>query len=85
MREFPEVRYTLTTINTGNAHGKMYASVYIRLVDRKERNRNVDQMSVVLRDGCEQVPGITVTHVGLLDSVGGEKQILFSHPGRRHG
>jgi HAE1 family hydrophobic/amphiphilic exporter-1 len=31
----PEVRYTLTTINTGNAAGKIYASVYIRLVDRK--------------------------------------------------
>lgn len=81
LREFPEVRYTLTTINTGNAQGKMYASVYVRLVDRKSRNRSVDQMSVVLRERLRQVPGITVTHTGLLDSVGGQKQILFSIQG----
>ncbi|MBC7917828.1 MAG: efflux RND transporter permease subunit [Rhodoferax sp.] len=81
LREFPEVRYTLTTINTGNAQGKMYASVYVRLVDRKSRSRSVDQMSVVLRERLRQVPGITVTHTGLLDSIGGNKQILFSIQG----
>ncbi len=78
VREFPEVRYTLATINTGTAQGKIYASVYVRLVDRAERARSVDQMSVVLRQRLAQVPGITVTHVGLLDSVGGNKQVEFS-------
>jgi hydrophobic/amphiphilic exporter-1 (mainly G- bacteria), HAE1 family len=78
MREFPEVRYTLATINTGNAQGKIYASIYVRLVDRKDRSRSVDQMSAVLRDRLKQVPGITVTHVGLLDSVGGGKQVELS-------
>ena len=81
IRAFPEVRYTLTTINTGNAQGKIYASIYIRLVDRKARKLSVDQMSVTLRERLKQVPGITVTHVGLLDSVGGQKQILFSIQG----
>jgi len=81
IRAFPEVRYTLTTINTGNAQGKIYASIYIRLVDRKARKLSVDQMSVALRERLKQVPGITVTHVGLLDSVGGQKQILFSIQG----
>jgi HAE1 family hydrophobic/amphiphilic exporter-1 len=81
IREFPEVRYTLSTINTGNAQGKMYANIYIRLVDRKARSLSVDQMSVVLRHRLSQVPGITVTHVGLLDSVGGQKQVLFSIQG----
>ena len=81
VREFPEVRYTLSTINTGNAAGKMYASVYVRLVDRKARQRSVDQMSVVLRDRLRQIPGITVTHVGLLDTVGGAKQVEFSLQG----
>ena len=42
VREFPEVKYTLSTINTGNAAGKIYANVYVRLVDRKDRSRNVD-------------------------------------------
>ena len=81
VREFPEVRYTLATLNTGNAQGKMYASVYVRLVDRKSRSRSVDDMSGVLRDRLRQVPGITVTHVGLLDSVGGNKQVEFSLQG----
>jgi HAE1 family hydrophobic/amphiphilic exporter-1 len=81
IRSFPEVRYTLTTINTGNTVGKIYASVYIRLVDRKERAMGVDTMSVVLRERLRQVPGVTVTHVGLLDAVGGQKQILFSIQG----
>ena len=81
VREFPEVRYTLATLNTGNAQGKIYASLYIRLVDRKARTRSVDEMSAVLRERLKQVPGITVTHVGLLDSVGGNKQVEFSLQG----
>jgi HAE1 family hydrophobic/amphiphilic exporter-1 len=81
VREFPEVKYTLATINTGNAPGKMYASVYVRLVERKARTRSVDQMSGVLRERLQQVPGITVTHVGLLDAVGGNKQVEFSLQG----
>jgi len=81
VREFPEVQYTLTTINTGNAQGKIYASMYVRMVDRKARTRSVDEMSGVLRERLKQVPGITVTHVGLLDAVGGNKQIEFSLQG----
>ncbi|WP_293403062.1 efflux RND transporter permease subunit [Polaromonas sp.] len=81
VREFPEVKYTLATINTGNAQGKMYASLYIRMVDRKARTRSVDELSGLLRDRLRQVPGITVTHVGLLDSVGGNKQVEFSLQG----
>ena len=81
LREFPEVKYTLATLNTGSAQGKMYASIYVRLVDRKARSRSVDQLSGVLRERLRQVPGITVTHVGLLDSVGGNKQVEFSLQG----
>jgi HAE1 family hydrophobic/amphiphilic exporter-1 len=81
LRELPEVRYTLATINTGSAQGKIYANVYVRLVDRKDRSRSVDQMSDVLRERLQRVPGITVTHVGLLDAVGGNKQVEFSLQG----
>jgi HAE1 family hydrophobic/amphiphilic exporter-1 len=81
LREFPEVRYTVTTINSGNAQGKMYASVYVRLVDRAQRSRSADTMSAALRQRLAQVPGITVTLVGLTDSVGGGKQIEFSLQG----
>jgi HAE1 family hydrophobic/amphiphilic exporter-1 len=81
IRAFPEVRYTLTTINTGNAQGKMYANIYVRLVDRKDRTLGVEEMSVQLRERLRRVPGITVTHVGLTDSVGGQKQLSFSIQG----
>ena len=81
VREFPEVKYTVATLNTGNAQGKMYASLYIRMVDRKARSRSVDEMSAVLRERLKQVAGITVTHVGLLDAVGGNKQVEFSLQG----
>jgi hydrophobic/amphiphilic exporter-1 (mainly G- bacteria), HAE1 family len=78
IRSFPEVRYTVSTINTGTAQGKMYASVYVRLVDRKARQRSVDGMGVVLRERLKHVAGITVTHVGLLDPIGGNKPVTFS-------
>jgi HAE1 family hydrophobic/amphiphilic exporter-1 len=81
LHQFPEVRYTLATINTGNAAGKIYASVYVRLTDRKDRTRGVEELSALMRDRLRQVPGITVTHVGLLDSVGGDKQVQFSIQG----
>ncbi|RZI71651.1 MAG: efflux RND transporter permease subunit [Variovorax sp.] len=81
LREMPEVRYTLATINTGDAQGKIYASIYVRLVDRKDRSRSVNEMSAVLRQRLRTIPGITVTHVGLRDSVGGNKAVEFSLQG----
>ena len=85
IRSFPEVNYTLTTINTGNAVGKIYASMYIRLLDRHLRKRSLEEMSTLLRQRLRQVPGITVTHVGLLDPIGGQKQIAFSIQGADMG
>ena len=82
VREFPEVRYTLATLNTGSAQGKIYASIYVRLTDRKDRKRDVAVMSALLRERLHKIAGITVTHVGLLDPVGGQKQIEFSLQGQ---
>ncbi|RID99188.1 efflux RND transporter permease subunit [Simplicispira hankyongi] len=82
VREFPEVRYTLATLNTGSAQGKIYGSIYVRLTDRKDRKRDVGVMSALLRERLHQIAGITVTHVGLLDPVGGQKQIEFSLQGQ---
>ena len=81
VREFPEVQYTLTGMNTPNAQGKNNASIYIRLVDRKQRQRSVEDIASLLRERLNKVAGITVTHVGTLDSVGGGKQIEFSLQG----
>jgi HAE1 family hydrophobic/amphiphilic exporter-1 len=81
LRAMPEVRYTLSTINTGNAAGRNYVSVFVRLVDRKQRSRSVNELSTPLRARLNRVAGITVSHVGLLDAVGGGKPISLSIQG----
>jgi HAE1 family hydrophobic/amphiphilic exporter-1 len=82
IRALPEVRYTLTTINTGSARGKTHASIYVRLSDRNERARSVEALAIELRQQLRRIAGITVTQVGLLEPVGGQKQIAFSIQGQ---
>ncbi|QAZ38663.1 nodulation protein NolG [Methylibium sp. Pch-M] len=80
LREMPEVRYTVTTINSGQALGKIYGAVYVRLVDRKDRVRDVAQLAVPLRERLAGIPGITVTNIGQTD-LGGGKSLQFSIQG----
>ena len=80
LRAMPEVRHTVTTINSGNAAGKIYGSVYIRLVDRKDRQRSANEMAVPLRERLARIPGITVTNIGQTD-LGGGKSLQFSIQG----
>jgi hydrophobic/amphiphilic exporter-1 (mainly G- bacteria), HAE1 family len=80
LRELPEVRYTVATINSGFAQGKIYASVYVRLVDRKDRARSVAQMALPLRERLSRIPGITITNIGATD-LGGDKSLQFSIQG----
>ncbi len=80
LREMPEVRYTVTTINSGQAAGKIYAATYVRLVDRKDRQRSVADMAVPLRERLARIPGITVTNIGQTD-LGGGKSLQFSIQG----
>ncbi|MCE9658344.1 MAG: efflux RND transporter permease subunit [Burkholderiales bacterium] len=80
LREMPEVRYTVTTINSGQAAGKIYAATYVRLVDRKDRKRGLAEMAVPLREQLQRIPGITVTNIGQTD-LGGGKSLQFSIQG----
>jgi len=80
LRAMPEVQYTVTTINSGAAAGKIYGSTYVRLVDRKDRKLSVDQLTVPLRDKLARIPGITVTNIGVTD-LGGGKTLQFSIQG----
>jgi HAE1 family hydrophobic/amphiphilic exporter-1 len=79
LRQFPEITDIYSTVNTGNAQGKNYATVFMRLKPRSQRTLTTGQMAPLLRDRLARVAGITVTHVGALDGVGGDnKQIRFS-------
>ena len=80
LRELPEVRYTVTTINSGFAAGKIYGATYVRLVDRKDRSRSVNQLVAPLRERLASIPGITVTNIGQTD-LGGGKSLQFSIQG----
>lgn len=76
LREFPEVTDTYSTVNTGSAQGKNYVTTFVRLVPRKERKRSTVAMSIPMRERLSQVAGITVTHIGQLDGVGGDNKNL---------
>jgi hydrophobic/amphiphilic exporter-1 (mainly G- bacteria), HAE1 family len=80
LRQLPEVRHTVTTINSGMAVGKIYGSVYVRLVDRRDRERSVADLATPMRNAMAAVPGITVTNIGVTD-LGGSKSIVFSVQG----
>lgn len=80
LRKMPEVKFTVTTINSGQAAGKIYGVVYVRLVDRAQRTRDLAALSVPLRDAMNHIPGITVTNIGPTD-LGGGKSLQFSIQG----
>ena len=80
LREIPEVKHTVTTINSGQAAGKIYAAMYVRMTDRRDRDRSVEQLSVPLRERLSRIPGITVTNLGVTD-LGGGKSLQFSVQG----
>ena len=80
LREMPEVRYTVATVNSGFALGKIYGSVYVRLLDRAERTRSSHDMAEPIRQRLARIPGITVTNVGTAD-LGASKTLQFSVQG----
>ena len=81
LRELPEVRYTVTTINSGQAAGKIYAAD-LRAPGRPQGPRSAasTEMAVPLRERLARIPGITVTNIGLTD-LGGGKSLQFSIQG----
>jgi hydrophobic/amphiphilic exporter-1 (mainly G- bacteria), HAE1 family len=80
LREFPEVVFTYATVNTGATQGKNYATVFVRLKDRKERTRSVKQLLAPVRERIERVAGITITNLGVFSTFG-NKQIEVSVQG----
>ncbi|MFN4329021.1 MAG: efflux RND transporter permease subunit [Limnobacter sp.] len=78
IRAHPEVVLAYTTINTGFATGKNYATVYVKLVPRKARAFTVPQFSARLRQELAVVAGVRVTQVGAPASVSSGKPIQVS-------
>jgi len=74
LREFPELRYTVTNINSGVAAGKIYGAVYMRLKDRKDSKLGVDEPATPMRQKLASVPGIVLTPIGQTD-IGGDLRL----------
>ena len=81
IREFPEVAYTYTTVNTGAAVGKNRGSVYVRLKPIEERKRSPNALAQPIRERLAAIPGLTVG-VGIPGVGGLQKQIQVSVQGR---
>jgi len=84
LHEFPEVKYTYATINTANT-GKNAAAIYVRLVERKERTRSQLALTKPIRERLQQIGGITVTHVGVMNPVSNAKLLVLSLQGQDLG
>jgi hydrophobic/amphiphilic exporter-1 (mainly G- bacteria), HAE1 family len=80
LRELPEVRHTVVTINSGFTLGKNQIGVYVRLVDRNQRQRSMNDLVEPMREKLARIPGVTVTNIGVTD-LGGSKSISFSVQG----
>jgi HAE1 family hydrophobic/amphiphilic exporter-1 len=81
LREFPEVLYTYTTINTGAVQAKNAATVYVKLKPRAQRSRNQAQLTQPIRERLARIAGIEVTHVGVMNAVGQQKTLIVSLQG----
>ena len=82
LREFEGVILTYGTINTGAVQGRNYASVFARLVDRTQRPLSVQDMRSPVRERLARIPGIMLTDLGNLNTVGSGKPIQISVQGQ---
>jgi HAE1 family hydrophobic/amphiphilic exporter-1 len=80
LREFPETVFTYATINTGTLQGKNYASVFVRLKDRAQRERAVKDLVTPVRARLAAIAGVTPINVGV-QSTFGSKQVEISIQG----
>jgi HAE1 family hydrophobic/amphiphilic exporter-1 len=78
LREFPEVKYTYATINTGFSRGKNSVNIFVQLVPRKERSRSQSELSQPVRERLAQIAGIEVTQVAAFKSVSSGKPLQVS-------
>lgn len=81
LREFDEVAYTYTSVNTGTSVGKNRGSVYISLIPIATGRRGPNELAQPFRNRLSAVPGIEVT-VSVPGVGGTQKAIQISLQGR---
>ncbi len=78
LREFPEVKYTYATVNTGTVLGKHRVNIFVQLVPRKERSRSQNELTRPMRERLARIAGIELTQIGAYKSVSSGKPLQVS-------
>ncbi len=78
VREFPEVRYSYATINTGQSLGRNSVNMFLQLTPKEERSRSHAQLARALRERLARIPGIEVQTLGAFSAFGTQKPIQVS-------
>ncbi len=68
LREFPEVKYTYATVNTGFVQGKNKVNIFVQLVPRKERKRSQNDLTRPMRERLARIAGIELQQIGAFKS-----------------
>lgn len=83
LKEFPEIRYSYGSANSGLLARKNVATLYVRFVDLKERNRTPIELAQPIRARLGRIAGIENINIGLPNIGGGlSKTIVISLQGR---
>jgi HAE1 family hydrophobic/amphiphilic exporter-1 len=78
LREFPEVKYTYATINTGFVQGKHRVNIFVQLVPRKERSRSQNLLTRPMRERLARIAGIEIQQIGPYKTVSSGKPVQVS-------
>ena len=78
LREFPEVKYTYATVNTGFVQGKNKVNIFVQLAPRKERKRSQNDLTKPMRERLSHIAGIELQQIGAYKSVSSGKPLQVS-------
>ncbi|MDH4191533.1 MAG: efflux RND transporter permease subunit [Betaproteobacteria bacterium] len=78
LREFPEVKYTYATINTGFVLGKNKANIFVQLAPRKERSLSQMDLTKPMRARLERIAGIELMQIGAFKAISSGKPLQVS-------
>ena len=78
LREFPEVKYTYATVNTGFVQGKNKVNIFVQLVPRKDRKRSQNSLTKPMRERLSRIAGIELQQIGAFKTVSSGKPLQVS-------
>jgi len=78
LREFPEVKVTYATVNTGFVQGKNKVNIFVQLVPRKERKRSQNDLTRPMRERLSRIAGIELQQIGAFKTVSSGKPLQVS-------